>query len=139
MNWDFSFSVRLEIAQDQLGLRLPIALSITGQEMEAEAYLDTGAACCVVPRWVGEQLELDIEAGEATNLGTGAGPMPCFLHYATLTSGELSFEDVPVCVAKYRGFDRILLGRAGWLQKVRLNLVVYEDSLYLSLHDQQSA
>ena len=60
-----------------------------------------------------------------------------YLHYTTLTIGELAFEDVPICVAKYRGFDRILLGCAGWLQKVRLNLVVYEDSLYLNPHDQQ--
>jgi len=136
MSWDFSFSVRLEITQDQLGLRLPIALSIAGQEIETEAYLDTGASCCVVPRWVGEQLELDVESGDAINLGTGAGPMPGFLHYANLTIGELAFEDVPVCIAEYRGFDRILLGRAGWLQKVRLNLIAYEDSLYLNLHGQ---
>ena len=33
-------------------------------------------------------------------------------------------------------FDRILLGREGWLQKVRLNLIAYEDSLYLNLHGQ---
>jgi hypothetical protein len=43
-------------------------------------------------------------------------------YYANLTIDELYFEDVPVCVVKYREFNRILLGCAGWLQKVRLNL-----------------
>src|SRR5262245_64993201 len=31
---------------------------------------------------------------------------------------------------------KFLLGRADWLQKVRLNLIAYEDSLYLNLHGQ---
>ncbi len=136
MSWDFSFSIRMEIVQDQFGLRLPITLSIAGQEIEANAYLDIGATYCVLPREAGERLGLDVEAGEPTSLRTGGGQMPTFLHYANLTIDELSFEDVPICVAKYQEFDRILLGRAGWLQKVRLNLVVYEDSLYLNLHGQ---
>jgi predicted aspartyl protease len=136
MSWDFSFSIRMEIVQDQFGLRLPITLSIGGREIDARAHLDTGAAYCVVPRETGERLGLDVEAGEPTSLRTGGGPMPAFLHYANLTIGELFFEDVPVCVAKYPEFDRILLGREGWLQKVRLTLIVYEDSLYLNLHGQ---
>lgn len=136
MSWDFTFSTRLEIVQDQFGLCLPVILSIVGYEIEANAYLDIGATYCVVPREAGERLGLDVEAGEPTTLRTGAGPMPTFLHYANLTIDELSFEDVPICVAKHREFDRILLGRGGWLQKVRLNLIVYEDSLYLNLHGQ---
>ena len=136
MSWDFSFSVRVEIVQDTLGLRLPATLSAAGRSTDLRVYLDTGAAYCVIPRSVGEQLGLDVEAGEATTLGTGGGPMPGFLHYATLTIGDFIFEDVPICVAKYPNFDRALLGRAGWLQKVRMNLITYDDALYLELHDQ---
>ena len=136
MNWDFSFSIRMGTVQDQFGLCLPITLSVADQEIEANAYLDTGATYCVIPREAGEKLGLDVEAGEPTSLRTGGGPMPTFLHYANLTIDELFFEDVPVCVAKYPEFDRILLGREGWLQRVRLNLIVYEDGLYLNLHGQ---
>ncbi len=136
MSWDFSFSIRMEIVQDQFGLRLPITLSVAGREIEARAYLDTGSTYCVIPRETGERLGLDVEAGELTSIRTGGGPMPAFLHYANLTIDELFFEDVPVCIAKYPEFDRILLGREGWLQKVRLNLIAYEDSLYLNLHGQ---
>ena len=39
--------------------------------------------------------------------------------------------DVPFCIAKYPDFDRCLLGRGGWLQKVRFGLVTYEDQLFL--------
>ena len=136
MSWNFSFSIRVGIIEDQFGLCTPITLSVAGREIEADAHLDTGATYSVIPREVGERLGLDVEAGEPTSIRTGGGPMPAFLHYTNLTIDELFFEDVPICVAKYPEFHRILLGRGGWLQKVRLNLLVYEDSLYLNLHDQ---
>src|SRR5215213_10786364 len=94
VTWDFSFSTHLEIVQDQFGLRLPVTLSIAGQPTEMRAYLDIGAAYCVIPRWLGEQAGLDVEAGEAITLRTGGGPMPGYLHYAILTMGDLTFEDV---------------------------------------------
>ena len=75
MNWDFSFSVRMEIVPDQFGLRLPITLSIAGREIDARAYLDTAATYCVVPREVGERLGLDVEAGDPTSIRTGGGPI----------------------------------------------------------------
>ena len=64
----------------------------------------------------------------------GGGPMPTFLHYANLTIDELFFEDGPICIAKYPEFDRIMLGREGWLQKVRMILIVYDDSPYFNPH-----
>jgi hypothetical protein len=57
MSWNFSFSVRMEIVQDQYGLRFPITLSTAGLEIDARAYLDTGATYCVVPRETGENLD----------------------------------------------------------------------------------
>lgn len=85
MSWDFSFSIRMEIVQDQFGLRLPIALSVADREIEARAYLDTGATYCVIPRETGERLGLDVEAGEPISIRTGGGPMPAFLHYTMRT------------------------------------------------------
>lgn len=101
-----------------------------------DGYFAPGAAHCVLPRWAGERLGLEIEFGQPITLRTGGGPMPTYRHYATLTLGDLSFEDVPICVAKYQEFDRCLIGRAGWLQKVRLCLIVYDDLLYLDLPGQ---
>jgi len=40
MSWDFSFSIRMEIVQDQF----PITLYVAGREIEARAYLDTSGA-----------------------------------------------------------------------------------------------
>ena len=136
MNWEFSFSTRIHLAEDDAGLFIPLTISAAGRDVEMPGYLDTGSKYCVVPRWVGEHLGLNVEVGQATSLRTGAGLMPTYLHYVTLSIGDLTFEDVPICVAKYRDFDRCLVGRAGWLQKVRLNLIPYDEHLFLNLHGQ---
>ena len=136
MSWAFSFSTQLHLSEDQMGLHLPISLSFAGQEVGVDAYLDTGSTYCVVPRWVGVRLGLNIEAGTPTTLRTGGGPLPGYLHYVTLTIGDLIFEDVPLCVEKYQELGRCLLGRAGWLQKVRLGLATYDEQLYLNSHGQ---
>jgi len=38
VSWDFSFSIRLEILQDQFGLWFPITLSNVDYEIETNAY-----------------------------------------------------------------------------------------------------
>lgn len=62
--------------------------------------------------------------------------MPGYLHYINLTIGDLTFEDVPLCVEKYQGLGRCLLGRAGWLRKLWLGMVTYDEQLYLNPHGQ---
>lgn len=137
MNWEFSFSTRLRLLEDDSGLYIPVTLSAAGGDVKMQGYLDTGSKYCVIPRWVGEQLGINIEAGQVTSLRTGGGSMSTYLHYVTLSIGDLAFEDVPICIAKYRDFDRCMVGRAGWLQKVRMNLIPYDEHLYLNLHGQQ--
>ncbi len=136
MSWNFSFSTPIHLDEDESGIYVTALLSVAGREVEINGYLDTGAAYCVIPRWAGERLGLNVESGQSITMRTGGGPMPTYLHYATITISTLTFEDVPICVAKYSAFDRCLLGRAGWLQKVRMNLITYDNVVYLNLHDQ---
>lgn len=132
----FTFTQPLRVFQDETGLCLPIALRWQESEVELDAYLDTGATYSFFPRWIGESIGLDIEAGASTTIRTGGGPISAYLHYLTIQIGHLYFDDVPVCFAKYGDFPRNLIGRAGWLEKVRLALVLYDEQLYLSLYDE---
>lgn len=136
MAYQLEFSTRLLITLDEIGLLVPIAISKAVKHRQLDAYFDSGSSYCVFPRWLGEDLGLAVESGEPVGLRTGGGVMQTYLHYATLHLAELTFEDVPICIAKYPDFDRCLLGRGGWLQKVRLCLVTYHDQLFLSLHDE---
>lgn len=43
--------------------------------------------------------------------------------------------DLTVYFAKYQNFNRNVLGRQGWLQRIRLGIVDYDGNLFLSHHD----
>jgi hypothetical protein len=135
MTYHLTFSHCLHITEDESGLLLPITVSTGGQQLKIESYFDSGAKYSVFPRWVGDKLGLNIEAGEEVFLKTGAGLMPAYLHYLTLGIGNLAFDDAPVCIAKYADFDRCLLGRGGWFPSVRMGLVGYDEHFFLSHYD----
>jgi hypothetical protein len=136
MSIELSFSSLLTMVQDETGLVVPVSLIAGKQELDVDAYLDTGAKYCVFPRWIGTSLGIDVESGEEISLGTGGGPLICYLHYLTLRIGSLYFDAVPICFTKFDSFPRCLLGREGWLQKVKVGIVTYEDQLYLGLYDE---
>ncbi len=136
MTYRLEFSTLLKIALDENGLIVPLTISAPIKDRQIQAYFDSGATYTVLPRWLGDDLGFDVESGTPTNLRTGSGVMQTYLHYTTFFLGELSFGDVPVCIAKYHDFNRCLLGREGWLQAVRFGLVTYDNQMYLSLYDE---
>ncbi|HYE73088.1 MAG TPA: aspartyl protease family protein [Blastocatellia bacterium] len=80
MNHQLAFLLRLNYQPDGPGIRLPIKLTTGNQEIPLEAYPDTGAPRSVFPRWVGEELGIEIEAGGRQVLSTGGGPMEVYEH-----------------------------------------------------------
>jgi hypothetical protein len=64
-------------------------------------------------------------------LGTATGTFKAYGHSVTLSVLGNSF-DVMVYFAEHEGFGRNVLGRRGWLDRVRLGLIDYEGKLYLS-------
>jgi hypothetical protein len=65
---------------------------------------------------------------------TLAGSLTAYGHSVTLYTLGLEFDSV-VYFAAGPGLPRNLLGREGWLQKVRLAVVDYDAALYLSPYD----
>lgn len=113
------------------GITLPAALAVGDKIIEFEAKLDPGSSLCVFPRRYGEQLGFDIESGEHQRIGTVMGGFDAFGHWATLAVLGYEYETT-VYFAKYYDFDRNILGRQGWLDRVRLGLIDYDGKLYLS-------
>jgi hypothetical protein len=115
----------------KFGITLPAGLLAGDKLLEFEAKVDPGSSLCVFPRRYGEELGFDIESGEYQRINTVTGGFDVFSHWATLI--VLSFEyETTVYFAKYYDFDRIILGRQGWLNRIRLSLIDYEGKLYLS-------
>jgi len=74
---------------------------------------------------------LEIESGIELNFSTATGSFRAFGHEITLT--VLGIETVStVYFAESEYFDRNVLGRIGWLNKVKLGLIDEEGKLFLS-------
>ncbi|NOT64140.1 MAG: hypothetical protein HOP19_28325 [Acidobacteria bacterium] len=74
---------------DRRGITLRVIVSSGGIAREATAKLDPGAGVSLFSREIGEQLELDIEAGDPLRLDSLAlGGIDCFGHEVTLHVGN---------------------------------------------------
>ncbi|MFN7930191.1 MAG: hypothetical protein U0Y68_20160 [Blastocatellia bacterium] len=83
---------------------------------------------------MGEQLGLQIESGVPETFGTAAGAFLAYGHEVTLVVLGLDVI-ATVYFAADEHFTRNVLGRQGWLDRVRLGLVDYDGQLYLSRYD----
>jgi hypothetical protein len=117
------------------GIMVPVTLRLTDCATTLEAKLDTGATECVFARQHGESLGLDIESGERLRINTVTGTFTAYRHEVTMTVHEYAF-DVRVCFAEDDEFNRNVLGRHGFLDRVRIGVVDYEGKLYLGRHDE---
>jgi hypothetical protein len=63
------------------------------------------------------------------------GSLIAFGHSVTLHTLGLEFDSVVYFAADY-GLERNLLGREGWLQKVRLAIIDYDSTIYLSPYNE---
>ncbi len=113
------------------GISLPVILQSGENLVEIHAKLDTGSTHCIFERKLAELLDLDIESGSPTTIGTATGKFLAFEHRITLITFNLSWE-ATVCFIAEDGIKRNVLGRQGWLDRIKLGLIDYEGRLLLS-------
>jgi predicted aspartyl protease len=136
MAYRLEFNHLIEYDAGQPGISLETSLKLAGREVYVAAKLDTGATNCIFARRHGEQLGLDIESGEEVYVGTATGRFKTYRHEVTLNVLGYGF-DVRVCFAEERHFRRDVLGRQGFLDRVRLGLIDYDGQLYLSEYNEE--
>ncbi|MEK7830754.1 MAG: hypothetical protein AAB401_06675 [Acidobacteriota bacterium] len=116
---------------NQPGITVPVYLSLGETRIELHAKVDCGASACIFARGHGELLGLNIESGTPEYFGTATGRFKAYGHPITLSVLEFEFDSV-VYFAEDPAFTREVLGRQGWLDRLRFGLVDYEGKLYLS-------
>ncbi|MBL8186408.1 MAG: hypothetical protein JNK38_00285 [Acidobacteria bacterium] len=117
-------------------IAIPVSLKLSTGMLTTEAHLDTGSANCFFRRSLGERLGLDIESGYLQGFSTPGGVVEGYGHPVTLEAVGMEFDTI-IYFAKDRSFNRNLLGRHGWLQRVRMGLVDYDGVLYLSRYESE--
>lgn len=113
------------------GISLTAILHHGQESVECEASLDTGSSHCIFKRAHGELLGLEIESTAAENIATVTGSFKAHLHTVTIEVLGIRSE-AAVYFAADEHFTRSVLGRTGWLDRVKLGLIDYEAKLLLS-------
>ena len=109
-------------------------LKYAEKEVILLAKLDTGSTDCIFARKFGEELGLNIEQGDFSTIGTSTGNFGAYLHEITLS--VLGYElEVYAFFAENEAFDRNVLGRKGFFDRVVLGLIDYEGKLFVNHYD----
>ncbi|HEX8567575.1 MAG TPA: aspartyl protease family protein [Pyrinomonadaceae bacterium] len=117
------------------GITVSVILSCGDISTDFEAKVDTGSSYCVFERTQAERLEIDVESGAPLRISTATGSFGAFGHELRLS--VLGIETVSmVYFAKEESFTRNVLGRQGWLDRVKLGLIDYEGKLLLSVYNE---
>jgi hypothetical protein len=117
----------------QPGITVPIEITSSTSSVRFEAKIDTGSSCCIFRRLYGEKLGFEIEKGSPQWIGTAMGKFLTYGHEATIS--VFGIETLAtIYFAKDQDFTHNVLGRQGWLDRVRLGLVDYESNLYLNAY-----
>lgn len=120
----------------EIGITVSVRLHSGNKEALFDAKIDTGSSYCIFQRLQGELLDLDIESGIPVDIGTATGSFRAYGHEIEMEVLGLKFVST-VYFAESEYFDRNVLGRIGWLNKVKLGLIDEEGKLYLSKYDNQ--
>ncbi len=132
-----SFAVTHRYDTRKAGITLDVLLRFGDKDVEVVTKLDTGASFCIFRRIYGELLGLNIESGQPETFSTPTGSFLAFAHEITLIVLGLEFQST-VYFAANENFTRNVLGRQGWLDRVRLGLIDYEGKLFLSDYNASS-
>ena len=131
MAYDLSFSVCHSYDSRNEGIEVPAVLRAGGHPIKLLAKVDTGAAHCVFERWIAEELGLQVENGLPQLFGSVGGEFKAYGHEVSIevlgieTTATVYFHEDP-------NKRRNVLGRRGWLDRLRVGLVDYDQVVYLA-------
>jgi hypothetical protein len=113
---------------------VPVSLSSRPVTVQLFAGIDTGAEYCLFERAYAEELRIDLERGSPLNFSTVAGNFRAYGHELTLAVLGIQVHAV-VYFYGNPNINRNVLGRNGWLNRIRLGLVDYDSTLYMSAYN----
>jgi len=125
------FSERYSYNSRSEGITIPAVLKTDGKKIEVLAKIDTGAADCLFEHGYGEALGLQVEHGLRRAYATANSRFEAYGHEISIqvlgtetTAMVYFFADQSIA--------RNVLGRRGWLDRLRFGLVDYEQAVYIA-------
>ena len=133
--WQLSFTERFDYSRFN-DIVLPLKLS-SGKDNQIllRAKVDTGSTFFFFQRRHADLLNIDTETGMQRRIRTATGSFTAYRHEVTIKVGQLEWL-AEVYFAEDEGFPVNVVGRVGFLDRLRLGLTDYERFLYLAAHDE---
>jgi len=131
VNYELGFSERHIYDSRLEGITVPAVLTIGKNRVELLAKIDTGASDCLFEREYGEALGLRVEGGVRKTYSTANSRFEAYGHELSIhvlgaeTNSTVYFFADP-------SIERNVLGRRGWLDRIRFGLVDYEHTFYFA-------
>jgi hypothetical protein len=133
-SYNLDFSHRHSYAP-HLAITIPVVLiSDVDNRIGVSAKLDTGSAYCIFEKRYADWLELDLTSGVPAKIATATGSFYCYGHELTLSVLDLEWQAV-IYFAEMEAFSLNVVGRTGFLDRLQIRIVDYEQLLYLGLHN----
>jgi Aspartyl protease len=120
----------------EAGITVEVEIRFGDLKTGFEAKIDTGATACIFERKLGEEIGLEIEKGDEMRFSSATDSSLTYGHFVTLTVREFEFYSY-VFFAANESFKRNVLGRTGWLDRLRIGLIDYDGKLYLSRYESE--
>jgi hypothetical protein len=130
------FKTRYIFDDRQLGITVPVSLLLSGISLNVMAKIDTGSDYCMFERGYAESLEIDVETGEQKEFVTMAGSFKAFGHELTMQVLNQTLHST-VYFYQDSGSTRNVLGRYGFLNRVRLGLIEHDSAIYCSSYNDE--
>jgi hypothetical protein len=114
---------------------VPVILRVGAKQIRLAASIDTGASFCVFGAELAEALGLTLDRGVHMRFRTANSAFEAFGYEV-----EISVLGVVTNAMVYffadPAIDKNVLGRTGWLDRVRLALVHHDSKVYLAPYNQ---
>lgn len=139
MTHKLNFKYLYQYKNTEKGIVFPIELVQGENRVVLTARLDTGASHCIFQRGFGEALGLEIESGIREDFSTVTGNFVAYGHEVSLVMlnfPELFIETTVYFAADYN-FRRDVVGRQGWLDRLKIALIDYDAKLFLTKYDDE--
>ena len=128
------FSTRHEYSSSAGGLTVPVVLESVGRKVGLTASIDTGASHCLFERAYAEALRIELERGDRLTFRTANSRFEAYGHDVVLNVMGIAFLSTVYFFAD-TNIRKNVLGRGGWLDRVRLGIVDYDQQIYLAQYD----
>lgn len=129
--YQLEFGSAYSYAGDHEGISVPVMLRSGAKSMRLAASVDTGATFCIFRNELAEALGLDSASGVRKRFRTANSSFEAVGYEVEISVLAVTTHSTVYFFAD-ASINKNVLGRIGWLDRVRLGLVDHDSTIYIA-------